>query len=428
MSEILTLTSQCNRLGVPVLNQPQLVYIMTELIPSAGVANVRLPLNFALVLDRSGSMAGEKLRTMKEAVKNIIDQLSPDDIISIITFETKTQVLVKAQQAYDREELKRQVDKIRDGGGTNMGNGLKEGLDAVSLMHSEGRVSRIILLTDGEATDDEDNSRRVADKAGERGIPLISLGFGKDWNEDFMFDLADRSILATPNSRTGQADYIPKPADANKIFQEVYQSMQVIAQDVNITIRMVQGLEARRVWQVSPLIKDVGRNVIQGRAIVIPAGQLEKSGAAYLAEIMLPPRPAGAVRIAQTDVTYTLPGGGPEESLSTVREAIDLIVQYSPDPAINSQLNGRVMNVVEKVQAFKLQTQALDEAEMGNVSGATQKLRQAVTILLSQGETDLAGQMQQEADRLEQSGEISSEGKKTIKLTSRKTVRLSDGE
>ena len=62
----------------------------------------------------------------------------------------------------------------------------------------------------------------------------------------------------------------------------------------------------------------------------------------------------------------------------------------------------------------------------GDVGSATRKLRQAVTILLSQGETDLADQMQQEADRLEQSGQISSEGKKTIILTSRKTVRLSD--
>ena len=420
MSDILTLTSQCNRTAVQVLNQPQLVYILTELIPGAASANVRLPLNFALVLDRSGSMAGEKMRNMKEAVKSIIDQLSPDDIISIITFETKTQVLVKAQPATDKEELKRQVDKIRDGGGTNMGTGLMEGYEAVRQMHSESRVSRIVLLTDGEATDDEDNSRRVADKAGEKGIPLISLGFGKDWNEDFMFDLADRSILAA-GSRTGRADYIPKPADAIKIFQEVYQSMQVMAQDVNITIRMVQGLEARRVWQVMPLIKDVGRSVIQGRAIVIPVGQLEKSGSAYLAEIMLPPRPAGAVRIAQTDVTYDVPARGLQ------REAVDLVLQYSPDAAVYNQLNGRVMNVVEKVQAFKLQTQALDEAEMGNVRGATQKLRQAVTILLSQGEADLAGQMQQEADRLEQSGEMSSEGKKTIKLTSRKTVRLSDG-
>jgi Ca-activated chloride channel family protein len=84
------------------------------------------------------------------------------------------------------------------------------------------------------------------------------------------------------------------------------------------------------------------------------------------------------------------------------------------------------MNVVEKVQAFKLQTQALDDAQVGEIGNATRKLRQAVTLLLAQGETDLAGQMQQEADQLEQSGQISSEGKKTIILTSRKTVRLSD--
>jgi Ca-activated chloride channel family protein len=84
------------------------------------------------------------------------------------------------------------------------------------------------------------------------------------------------------------------------------------------------------------------------------------------------------------------------------------------------------MNVVEKVQAFRLQTQALDDAQVGDVTNATRKLRQAVTILLSQGETELAGQMQQEADRLEASGQVSSEGKKTIMLTSRKTVKLSE--
>lgn len=420
MSDVLSLTSMCNRMSVPVLNQPQLIYILTELMPGTAMSNARLPLNFALVLDHSGSMAGEKLRTMKEAVKNIIDQLSPEDIISIVTFESKTHVLAKSQHATNKEELKQQVDKIRDGGGTNLAPGLAEGLNAVVQAYGSGRVSRIILLTDGEATDKEDDSRRLADKAGEMGIQLISLGFGKDWNEDFLFDLADRSIRAQPGSRAGRADYIPKPADANNIFQQVYQSMQVVAQDVNITMRMVQGLEARRVWQVTPLIKDAGRSVIQGRAIVIPAGQLEKGGAAFLTEIMLPPRPAGAVRIAQTDVTYDVPGRGVQ------REAVDLIVQFTTDPPGQAQFNGKVMNVVEKVQAFKLQTQALDEAEVGNVTGATQKLRQAVTILLSQGEADLANQMQQEADRLEKSGEMSSEGKKTIKLTSRKTVRLSD--
>jgi len=293
-------------------------------------------------------------------------------------------------------------------------------LNQVAQGRHEGRVSRIVLLTDGEATDREDDSRRLAGEAGQSGIPLICLGFGRDWNEEFLIDLADRSVGAAPGARRGSADYIPTPQDANRIFQEVYQSMEVVADDVNLTTRMVQGLEARRVWQVTPMIRDLGREVIQGRAIVIPVGQLEKSGAAFLAEIMLPPRPAGPVRIAQTEVTYKTSRGQAE------RSSVDLILQYTPDAALAGQLNGRVMNIIEKVQAFKLQTQALDEAQSGNLDGATRKLRQAVTILLNQGETALADQMQKEADRLEQSGEISSEGKKTILLTSRKTVRLSE--
>ncbi len=312
---------------MPVLDQPQLIYILTELAPGESMSGSRIPLNFALVLDRSGSMAGEKLRTMKDAVKNIIDQLNPDDIISIVTFETKTQVLVDSQPATNKDEIKSQVDKIRDGGGTNMAPAIQEGLRLVSKKQASERVSRLVLLTDGEATDNEDDSRNLANLAGSQGIQLVGLGFGKDWNEDFLFDLADRSLLSAPGARLGHADYIPRPEDANKVFQDVYQSMQVVAKDVSITIRMVQGLEARRVWQVAPLIKDVGRSVIQGRAIVIPVGELEKNGAAYLAEVMLPPRSQGTVRIAQTDVTYDIPGVGQK------KEAVDLIVQYSADQA-----------------------------------------------------------------------------------------------
>ncbi len=420
MSELLRLTSTCNRAAVPVIDQPQLIYVLTELVPGTAISNVRLPLNFTLVLDHSGSMAGEKLRTMKEAVNHIIDQLGSEDIISIVTFQSRTEILVPAQPARDKEALKRAVNKIRDGGGTNVAPALQAGLSLVSQSLSPERVSRIVLLTDGEATDREEDSRRVADEAGSSGVPIIGLGFGQEWKEDFLFDLADRSIQAVPGSRLGMADYIPTPKEADQIFNEVYQSMQVVAQDVTVTLRMVQGLEARRVWQVTPLIRDLGHDVIQGRTIQIMTGQLEKSGVAYLAEIMLPPRPEGAVRIAQADLTYQ----APEQSLQ--RQAADLVVQYSNDPALYNQVVGRVMNVIEKVQAFRLQTQALDDAQIGDVNNATRKLRQAVTILLSQGETELAGQMQQEADRLEESGQVSSEGKKTIMLTSRKTVKLSE--
>lgn len=428
MADGLKFSSIANLSVVEVMDQTQLVYVLTEVAPGASISDVRLPLNFALVLDRSGSMAGEKLRTMKEAVNHIIDQLSEQDILSIITFESRSEVLVGSQPARDKKTLKRMVEKIRDGGGTNIAPALATALRLVSQHASDDKVSRIILLTDGEATDREEDSFRIASEAGARRIPLIGLGFGKDWKEEFLFDLADRSIQANPGSRTGMADYIPVPEKAEQIFQEVYQSMQVVAQNVTLTFRMVQGLEARRIWQVVPIIRDLGNSVVEGRSIRIPVGQLERQGAAFLVEIVLPPRPEGAVRIAQADVTFSTPEMGEQ------RQSVDLVVQYTGEraadmlPLQDIPMNERVMNVVEKVHAFRLQTQALEDAQIGDVDNATRKLRQAVTILLSQGEDELALQMGQEADRLEQSGEVSSEGKKTIMLTSRKTVRLSDHE
>jgi Ca-activated chloride channel family protein len=68
----------------------------------------------------------------------------------------------------------------------------------------------------------------------------------------------------------------------------------------------------------------------------------------------------------------------------------------------------------------------LQDLQSGDVTGATQKLQSAVTRLLSQGETELAQTMQQEINNLQQGGQLSSEGQKTMKFGTRKTVRLSD--
>ncbi len=414
------LVNLCSRSAVPILDQPQLIYLLTEIIPEPTTTTERLPINFALVLDRSGSMAGEKLTTMQEAVKRIIEQLDDQDIISIVTFESRIDILASAASAKDKTGLKRLVERIRDGGGTNMGPAITAALRLVNQNANEARINRIVLLTDGVATDRQDDSFEAAAEAGAKGIPISGLGFGNDWNEEFLFELADRSILAHPGSRIGMVDYIPSSEKAAKIFQDVFQSMHVVAWDVLATIRMVQGLEARRVWQVAPLIREVGGSSIQGRSIRFPIGNLEKSGAAYLSEIMLPPRPEGQVRIAQADVAFTTSESGNQ------RKAEDIILRFSADADTMDIPDKRVMDVLEKVQAFRLQTQALEDAQLGDVGSATRKLRQAVTILLSQGEEELASQMEREANRLEKTGDVSNEGRKTILLTSRKTVRLSE--
>jgi hypothetical protein len=144
---------------------------------------------------------------------------------------------------------------------------------------------------------------------------------------------------------------------------------------------VVQGIEARRVWQVVPTIKDISRDAVQGRAIVIPVGELEKGGAAYLAELMLPTRPAGAVRIAQTDVTFNVP------SLGAQRQAMDLVIQYSSDPAVYTPLNGHVMNIVERVAL----SCKLRRSMRPKVAIFVRKDCAMVSILLSKVRSELAG-------------------------------------
>lgn len=415
MSNIIQFSGQLNKNALPYMNQHQLAYAYFEVRPGTAAANIRLPLNFSLVLDRSGSMYGEKINQLRQAVKSLIGQLQPNDYISVVTFNSRTEIIVKATTVHNPGDLRRRIDKLDADGGTTMAPAIKAGLDEIAKYMGPDKASRLILLTDGQ-TNGEDDCRRRADEAGNMGIPLIALGLGSDWNEELLMDLGKRSGLL------GNAGQIKRPDQINAIFQDVLTEMKVVAQNLSFRLLMVQGLEARRIWQVIPLIKDVSFKAIQGRTVTVDLPELSEAGAAYLIEMLIPPRQPGSYRFAQGEVLYDVPAHG----LTQQKESINLMAEVTTNPHMAQQVNGRVMNIVEKVTAFKLQTQALSEAEAGNIAGATQKLRAAHTILLDQGEAELAQNALAEAQRLEQGLGFSNEGKKTVKLQSSKTVKLSD--
>ena len=172
-----------------------------------------------------------------------------------------------------------------------------------------------------------------------------------------------------------------------------------------------------------PLISNLGYRPVSDRDVSVPLGELETgSGRTLLIELLVDPRPAGQYRIGQVEVSYDVP----MLSLQGERARADVVMTFTADTNTAAQVNAPVMNIVEKISAFKLQTRALQDLQSGDVGGATQKLQSAVTRLLNQGETELAQTMQQEINNLQQTGQLSSEGQKTMKFGTRKTVRLSD--
>src|SRR5712692_6428222 len=107
------LTCSTHKDNVPVLLQPQLAYVLMELMPTQAMANVQMPLNFCFILDQSGSMADDnKIAQLREATKYAIDLLQPNDVVSIIAFESSTRVIASSQPARDKNRLKREVDRL----------------------------------------------------------------------------------------------------------------------------------------------------------------------------------------------------------------------------------------------------------------------------------------------------------------------------
>jgi Ca-activated chloride channel family protein len=365
----------------------------TSAAPGTGVQ----PLNFSLVLDRSGSMAGEKLRQLKDAAKLTVDQLSSQDYLSVVIFDEIAEVVIPASPVEDHAAFKQRIDAIQERGGTRMSTGMQVGLQELQRVSSPDRVSRMLLLTDGRTWEDPPECQNLADQLRESGIPISVLGFAEgDWDPAFLEDLAQRS--------GGDWVAIESPDKVALAFEDALREMKGTAvTNAALTMRLVEGVKPRTVWRVTPMISRLGHREISANDVQVFLGDIQHGiGQSVLADVLLPPRPTGNYRFIHADITYDVPGSG----LTGQREDVNVIVNYTDDVTLANQLDPRLMNIIERVVAHKLQTQALDEAAMGDVKRATQRLRAAATRLLDLGEEEMAQQAESQAQNLEQSGQV----------------------
>jgi len=415
MTNDVTLTCRLNKAYLPVMNTQQLVYVLIDTALSAAMARVQVPLNLSLVLDKSGSMQGKKIANLREAAKLVVERLGPQDTISIIAFSDRKYVIAPSQLVADKAELMRQIDRIRDGGGTAISGGMKLGLTELDKALAPDRVSRMLLLTDGQTFGDEEACKKLGAQAGSRGIVVNALGLGDDWNEDLLDDVAEAS--------GGKADFIDSPDKILDFFRQAVQSMQdTVVQNAQMIMRLANGVTPRQIWQVLPMISNLGYRPLSDRDVQVTLGELERGQPhSMLVEMLISPRPAGRYRIAQVEANYDVPG----LKLTGEKTKSDILLDFTADAALAKQHDAEVMNIVEKVTAFKLQTKALEDAKMGDVAGASQKLRAAATRLLEMGEQDLAQAALAEAQNLEKSGQMSAYGTKKLRYETRKlTQRL----
>lgn len=204
----------------------------------------RPPLDLALVIDTSGSMQGEPIQYVREGLVRMLDDIRPEDRISIVAFSDGAEVLVEAAGGDDIEQIQDAIDRLVANGQTNIYDGLRVGYDLVAASAEEGRQTRVVLLSDGEATAGiVSTSKIVAMSAGynDIGHSLTTIGVGSEFDPVLMRELSE--------SGGGSFYYLEDPSAVQEVFeQEVTTFLVPLARDLQIDVDIEAGWSLRAMY------------------------------------------------------------------------------------------------------------------------------------------------------------------------------------
>jgi Ca-activated chloride channel family protein len=208
--------------------------------PTRGAA-LRLPTDLVVVLDRSGSMSGEKITQARAAIRALVDRLGPQDRFALVTYSDGVEIRVPLAQATDaaRSGWFETVEGVSAQGGTNMSAGLDMGLGLVNAARVSGRSPRVILISDGLANQGDasrEGLRARASRAASGEYALSTVGVGADFDEDLMAALADAG--------TGNFYYLENAVNLSEIFaSELSTARETVASGVTIRFMPAPGVE-----------------------------------------------------------------------------------------------------------------------------------------------------------------------------------------
>jgi Ca-activated chloride channel family protein len=317
----------------------------------------RAPVNVALVIDRSGSMQGEKLLRAKEAAAMAVNRLHPDDVVSVVAYDDTVRVLVPATRVADRRAVLAAIEALQPGGSTALFAGVSYGGAEVRKFLDRERVNRVVLLSDGLANVGPDTPAELGALGAslkKEGVAVSTIGLGLGYNEDLMSRLAGRS--------DGNHAFVEHPRDLARIFDlEFGDALSVTAQDVLVSIECSPGVRPVRV---------LGRDAeITGRVVTVPINQLYDEHEQYvLLELEAPQgAPGEARRLAGVRWSYQRMG----ETVTTADGFTAVDAAYTADTRLAAASeNPDVMVAVVEQIATEQNRLAVDLRDQGRVDEA----------------------------------------------------------
>ena len=315
----------------------------------------RAPLNIALVLDRSGSMAeGKKMPFAREAASFAVKHLLPTDHVSVTIFDEVVETIVPGGPAIDKPGLVRQIERIQPGGSTNLFGGWSEGgrQAEAGLVSVTGGVNRVLLLSDGLANKgivDPDTIAVEVRGLAVRGVATTTMGVGSDYNEDLLEAMA--------RAGDGRYYYIESPVQLVDIFQTELQGlMDTQGQKVSL------GLEPKNGAAVVEILNEFGKTPT-GR-LMLPNLVVDMPVLVVI-RLKVPPLPAGRT-LLEVRLAWDAPHDGGRRVL---REALSGLPTVPMAAWTQLPEDTEVRQQVALLMVARAQKEAARAAERGDRTG-----------------------------------------------------------
>ncbi len=400
-----------HRKSIAVLGESAATYALVKLIPAGGTASAPVGLNLALALDVSGSMYEEdgtgvsRLDRVKDAAIGALQALKPEDTLAVIAFANNALTLLPSTPLSRKAAIEDMIRKIDmydvDPGGTSMDEGMELGLSEVARLAVPGRLSQMVVLTDGE-TSGERRCRELAQRAAKQKMHLTLMGVGTDWKADLIKDLARTS--------EGKWYYIDvnQKTETERIFVEEFQTLAATAfQNVEMHLRVMKDIKLKHVRMVAPEIKELQLEEVEERHFVAKLGTMQHDQATrYVLDLSVPKRPDGKYVLAQMEVTYDI-GNGQRESTGL----FPLEMEYTS--AGHGYVNAEVMRHIDDVQLF-LMNEKLQQAIANEDNEEARKVARQIVEKAATGGSHQARKTRLAIKALEELSEEGAISRKTM--------------
>ena len=323
----------------------------------------RLPMNIALVIDRSGSMRGSKMDNTLQAAMHLVRQLKRTDTLAIVSYSDDVRVDLPARRISQKSKADAlaAIERIRAGGSTNLSGGLIRGQSEVRRNLKTGQINRVILMSDGLANRGITNTKQLAQhvqKESQNGISVTTMGVGTDYNEDLMTAVADHA--------SGNYYFIESAKQISSVFaSELKKIFATVAQSTQVTIQLEDGVD----------LKQVHGYTFQRKSdkILIPLAEMfANQKRSILVELKVPTIREGKTKVATVSLTYS--SVSQRNTSQTAR--VDLDIEVTRDKElVDAGQNKSVLERIEEVRVAKVITQAADLLKQGRGEEARKLLR-----------------------------------------------------